>query len=119
MTDEILLSKYLSEDEIEEMREEGREVAFSMNVEEAYDIAQKYLTANNTEKAEELINTASKLVDYYKDIVYILTGVSIDYNDVAERWFNTTNGQFVRDPYTPLNMDEEAYEQAIKEKYLS
>lgn len=118
MTDILkLLEAGLTFEEIDEMSEWGTSIATEFDTEGGYYIAEKYLDAGMDEKAEELINAASKTITYWETLIKDLTGKNIYFEDETKHWKSADTGRYVSDPYTVIRQSDVGFNQAIIDKY--
>ena len=117
MTDVEKLSKYLTPEEIAEMREEGKLSESKMDVEATYKVMQKYLDAGMEEEATNMMSVVNDRINYYHDLVETVTGKSIIFSEASGRWHDSTSGVFVRDPYVSMYQSQGEIENQIAEIY--
>ncbi|MCJ7805243.1 hypothetical protein MUP46_01185 [Patescibacteria group bacterium] len=120
MTDrDALKAVGLTDDEIDEMVDLGKDTVTGFDTEAAYKIAQKYLDIGDAEKATELLDVAFKTSDFWQELVQDLTGTSISYVDEFKHWRNNDTGQWTFDPYNVVRQSDSDFNQALIEKYGS
>jgi len=118
MTDEKRLRDLGLEDyEIDEMRADGALVSMEMSVQAGRELAQRYLDIGDTDNAEICLDAALKNAEYWEDKIYEVTGKNIVYEDSTDHWRNMDTGQYAKNPYIDIRVDEYELEQNLINKY--
>lgn len=118
MTDEQkLLSMGWSQEEIDEAREQGVNLANNFDVAAAWDLAKKYLEHDDIDKVLELLDAAVAAAEFYSTRLYEVTGREIYWNETSNRWTDFRTGQFVSNPYVNIEWDSYEIEQYWINRY--
>ena len=119
MTDEEKLKELgLSQEDIDEMREDGSKVAMEFDVKAAREIALRYFEIGMDDKGFELLDAADSNANYWSTKVYEVTGKDIYFSEASNRWHDGVSGQFVKNPYIDIRVDNYELEQSLINKYL-
>lgn len=118
MTDEDKLRDMgLSQDEIDQMREEGALVSMEFDVKAARDIAARYFEIGLEAKGLELLAAAESNANYWSTKVYEVTGRSISYDEINDHWRDDVTGQYTFNPYIDIRVDDYELDQWLLNTY--
>jgi uncharacterized membrane protein len=118
MTDERRLRELGLEDyEIDEMRENGALASMEMSVQAGRALAQRYLDIGDTDNAEICLDAALKNANYWETKIYEVTGKNIVYEDSTDHWRNMDTGQYTKNPYIDIRVDNSQLEDWINFLY--
>jgi len=114
MTDtEDLKRRGLTDEDIEAMQNMGFDLRYYNDPKAAFNLAAYYNNAGIIDKVGDMINLGNQNVDFWVSTIQDLTGLNVVYNDVADRWINTDNGQFVRSPNVLTWQNQSDFEHSV------